>query len=113
MRKAWLLIVIVVLRVVSYQDRPRVDVLRGVLIEPSVACLLLLTTTRQQQSTTIDSTCTTSTRSQGGKVVVTQVRPGLLLGVNNDPPSSSSPYPQYTRVPHDHPGIATIMVIHH
>ena len=31
-------------------------------------------------------------RAPGGKVVVTQVRPGLLLGVNNDPPSSSSPY---------------------
>jgi hypothetical protein len=28
-------------------------------------------------------------RAPGGKVVVTQVRPGLLLGVNNDPPSSS------------------------
>ena len=27
-------------------------------------------------------------KAPGGKVVVTQVRPGLLLGVNNDPPSS-------------------------
>ena len=49
-------------------------------------------------------------RAPGGKVVVTQVRPGLLLGVNNDPPSSpyattaSMPAPQVTptRAPQHH-----------
>ena len=29
-------------------------------------------------------------KAPGGKVVVTQVRPGLLLGVNNDPPSTGT-----------------------
>ena len=39
-------------------------------------------------------------KAPGGKVVVTQVRPGLLLGVNNDPPSTgataSMPAQQFT-----------------
>ena len=49
-------------------------------------------------------------KAPGGKVVVTQVRPGLLLGVNNDPPSSpyattaSMPAQQVapTRIPQHH-----------
>src|SRR5208282_41625 len=35
-------------------------------------------------------------KTPGGKVVVTQVRPGLLLGVNNDPPSSRTSAQQFT-----------------
>ena len=50
-------------------------------------------------------------RAPGGKVVVTQVRPGLLLGVNNDPPSS--PYSTTASMPAQQIAPARIPQHHH